>query len=49
MRTLPTIRTYLELSKYQATHFNPDRGKRWPGECEAALDEYGGFWGPFLK
>ena len=37
-----------KLSKYQATHFNPDRGDVWPGACEDALNKYGGFWGPFL-
>ena len=43
---LKTMQT--KLSKYQATHFNPDRGSVWPGACEAALNNYGGFWGPFL-
>ena len=38
-----------KLSEYQSTHFNPDRGEQWPGACEAALNEYGGFWGPFIK
>ena len=37
------------LSEYQATHFNPDRGQKWPGACEAALNQYGGFWGPFIN
>ena len=37
-----------KLAKYQATYFNPDRGRAWPGACQAALDTYGGFWGPFL-
>ena len=38
-----------KLQKYQATYFNPDRGKSWPGACAIALDKYGGFWGPFLS
>ena len=37
-----------KLQKYQATYFNPDRGKTWPGACQTALNKYGGFWGPFL-
>ena len=37
------------LHAYQATHFNPDRGQNTPAACEAALNEYGGFWGPFIK
>ena len=37
------------LRKYQATHFNPNRGEKSPAACEAALNEYGGFWGPFIK
>ena len=38
-----------KLAQYQATHFHPDRGKKWPGACTAAVDQYGGFWGPFVK
>ena len=34
--------------KYQATYFNPDRGRVWPGACSTAVNTYGGFWGPFL-
>ena len=37
-----------KLEKYQKTHFNPDRGKNSPKACEKALNDYGGFWGPFL-
>ena len=37
-----------KLAKYQATYFNPNRGKVWPGACEAAVNTYGKFWGPFL-
>jgi len=37
-----------KLATYQETYFNPDRGKEWPGACETAMNEYGGFWGPFL-
>ena len=44
----------MELKKHNATTFSPERG---PGEadkntvsasCKAALDKYGGFFGPFL-
>jgi arylsulfatase I/J len=38
-----------KLSKYRATHFNPYRGEKSPAACEIALNEYGGFWGPFIK
>ena len=37
-----------KLSEYQSTLFEPDRGKEWPGACNAALHQYSGFWGPFL-
>ena len=37
-----------KLAKYQATYFNPDRGRAYPGACKTAVDTYGGFWGPFL-
>ena len=37
-----------KLKDYQKTYFNPDRGGVWPGACEAALNKYSGFWGPFL-
>ena len=37
-----------KLAKYQATCFNPNRGKKWPGACDIAMNTYGGFWGPFL-
>ena len=36
------------LSEYQKGYFNPDRGKQWPGACDTAVNQYGGFWGPFL-
>ena len=35
------------LKKYQDTHFNLDRGKKWPEACTTFLNKYGGFWGPF--
>ena len=38
-----------KLHAYQATHFNLNRGEKSPAACEAALNEYGGFWGPFIK
>ena len=37
-----------KLKKYQATFFNPDRGEKVPEACDAALNKYGGFWGPFI-
>ena len=37
-----------KLSAYQSTHFEPDRGKEWPGACDAALNTYNGYWGPFI-
>ena len=38
-----------KLRQYQATYFNPNRGEGSPAACEAALNEYGGFWGPFIN
>ena len=38
-----------KLLSYRATRFEPDRGDKWPGACDAALNKYGGFWGPFLN
>jgi arylsulfatase I/J len=37
-----------KLATYQATYFNPNRGKAWPGACTTAMNTYRGFWGPFL-
>ena len=47
---LPDILKMMQskLAKYQSTHFNPDRGSEWPGACEAAINNYGYYWGPFL-
>ena len=36
------------LATYQATYFNPDRGSFWPAACEYAINNYGGFWGPYI-
>ena len=36
------------LNKYKQDYFNPDRGGVWPGACDTAVNQYGGFWGPFL-
>ena len=36
------------LAKYQATYFNPNRGTAWPGACDKAMKDFGGFWGPFV-
>ena len=38
-----------KLAKYVSTRFNPDRGKEWPGACDAAVNKYGYFWGPFVE
>ena len=38
-----------KLAEYASTRFNPDRGKVWPGACEAAVNNYGNYWGPFLQ
>ena len=37
-----------KLAKYQASYFNPNRGEVSPLACQAALNKYGGFWGPYL-
>ena len=37
-----------KLAKYQATYFNPDRGKQPPAACEMVKNKYKGFWGPFI-
>ena len=38
-----------KLTEYRSTRFEPDRGHPWrPEACNAALNKYGGFWGPFL-
>ena len=49
-KTMPDmLRTMkAKLMKYQATHFEPDRGDEWPGACDTAINKYNGFWGPFL-
>ena len=38
-----------KLKKYLATYFNPDRGHVSPLACQAAVNKYGGFWGPFVE
>ena len=37
-----------KLASYQATYFNPIRGKFWPACCTDALEKYNGFLGPFV-
>jgi len=44
---LPEMRT--RLAKYQATYFNPDRGKEWSEACTTFVQKYGDFWEPFLR
>ena len=48
--TMPDVLAAMrkKLSTYQSTHFAPKRGNEWPGACDAALNKYNGFWGPFL-
>ncbi len=48
--TMPgTLKDMLDkMAKLNETYFDPDRGKTWPGACDAVVDKYGGFWGPFL-
>ena len=38
-----------KLAKYQATFFNPTRGKQPAVACQAVMDKYKGFWGPFIS
>ena len=49
-KTSPDILKHMQqrLQAWEATAFNPDRGKIYPGACEVAFDKYGGFWGPFV-
>ena len=49
-KTKPNILKEMQqkLAHYQATCFSPNCGKTWPGACTAAVNTYGGFWGPFL-
>ena len=37
-----------KFKKYLATYFDPDRGHSSPLACQAAVNKYGGFWGPFV-
>lgn len=37
-----------KLHSHQKTYFNPNRGKASEMACNAALNHYGGYWGPFL-
>ena len=39
----------IKLASYQATYFNPIRGKFWPACCTDALEKYNGFLGPFVN
>ena len=38
-----------KLAKYQATSFNPKRGKESPLFCETVMNKYKGFMGPFIS
>ena len=37
-----------KLAKMNETYFNPKRGGPWAGACEAVVEKYDNFWGPFL-
>ena len=37
-----------KIAKYQATYFKPNRGSVVPEACQAVINKYGGFCGPFL-
>ena len=37
-----------KLANYQSSYFNPNRGSESPLACDAAMNKYGGFWGPYL-
>ena len=37
-----------KLADYQKSRFSPNRGIPWPGSCDAAINMYGGYWGPFV-
>ena len=38
----------MKLKNHFSTFFNPDRGHVDPKACETAINQYGGFWGPWL-
>ena len=37
------------VDELQAGVFSPDRGDKDDGACKAALNSYGGYWGPWLE
>ncbi|XP_065826529.1 arylsulfatase J-like [Oscarella lobularis] len=37
-----------KLARYQKTFYNPDRGSSDPAACDAAINVYKGFWGPWV-
>jgi len=42
-------RLHAKLSAYEASAFNPHRGSSDPKSCETAVQQYGGFWGPWER
>jgi len=47
----PEIRTILQnrIAELSKTVFSPNRGPVDPAACDAALNTYGGYWGPFVE
>jgi len=39
----------LKILEAQRTVFNPNRGTIDPAACQAALNKYKGYWGPFVN
>jgi len=40
---------YARLQELQKSAFSPDRGSVQAAACDAALKQWGGFWGPFMQ
>ena len=40
---------HTRMNQYQADVLNPYRGEIDPAACDAAMDVYGGHWGPWLN
>lgn len=40
---------YARLQELQKSAFSPDRGTVQAAACDAALKQWGGFWGPFMQ
>ena len=50
-KSMPDVLKQMQkkLKSYQATVFKPDRGSKSSNACDAAMNKYGGFWGPFIS